>query len=104
MAFFMVIMPFNQASGQESKPVSDSSSVAFLPAASYTTDVGFAIGGIFNRITYGTTIPFEQNIALTALLSTKGLVGFNLFLDQPTIFRENDRLTLNFGTMRVLED
>ena len=104
MAFFMVIMPFNQASGQESKYVSDSSSVAFLPAASYTTDVGLAIGGIFNRITYGTTIPFEQNIALTALLSTKGLVGFNLFLDQPTIFRQDDRLTLNFVTNRFLED
>lgn len=97
-------MPFLLTFGQDHTPPSDSSSVAFLPAVSYTTDVGLAAGGIFNRISYGTIQPFEQNLALTALASTKGLIGFNLFLDQPNTFLIKDRLSVNLVTNRFLED
>ena len=104
LAILIAIMPFLLTFGQDHTPPSDSSSVAFLPAVSYTTEVGLAAGGVFNRISYGSTQPFEQNIALTALASTKGLIGFNLFLDQPNTFLNKDRLSVNLVTNRFLED
>lgn len=104
LAIFLAVIPFLLTYGQDHTQPNDSVSIAFLPAVSYTTDVGLAAGGIFNRISYGTALPFQQNLALTALASTKGLIGFNLFLDQPNIIRNKDRLSVNLVTNRFLED
>ncbi|MBL6916857.1 MAG: hypothetical protein ISR37_04520, partial [Balneolaceae bacterium] len=61
----------------------DSTVTGLIPALSYSTDVGLAGGLIWSTLSYGEQEPFKQNIAVTALASTKGLAGFNFFLDQP---------------------
>ena len=82
----------------------DSTVTGLIPALSYSTDVGLAGGLIWSKLSYGQQDPFRQNIAVTALASTKGLAGFNFFLDQPCSFNCVDRLIVNLVGNRFLED
>ena len=82
----------------------DSTVTGLIPALSYSTDVGLAGGLIWSKLSYGEQDPFKQNIAVTALASTKGLAGFNFFLDQPCSFNCVDRLLVNLVGNRFLED
>ncbi len=82
----------------------DSTVNGLIPALSYSTEVGVAGGLIWSRLNYGQQKPFEQNIAVTALASTKGLAGFNFFLDQFCNFNCADRLIFNLVLNRFLED
>ena len=84
--------------------VVDSTVTGLIPALSYSTDVGLAGGLIWSTLSYGEQEPFKQNIAVTALASTKGLAGFNFFLDQPCSFNCVDRLLVNLVGNRFLED
>ncbi len=82
----------------------DSTVTGLIPALSYSTDVGLAGGLIWSKLSYGQEDPFKQYIAVTALASTKGLAGFNFFLDQPCSFNCVDRLIVNIVGNRFLED
>ena len=82
----------------------DSTVTGLIPALSYSTEVGIVGGLIWSKLSYGQQQPFKQNIALTALASTKGLAGFNFFLDQFCSFNCADRLILNLVLNRFLED
>ena len=82
----------------------DSTVTGLIPALSYSTDVGLTGGLIWSKLSYGQEDPFKQNIAVTALASTKGLAGFNFFLDQPCSFNCVDRLIVNIVGNRFLED
>ena len=82
----------------------DSTVTGLIPALSYSTEVGTVGGLIWSKLSYGKQQPFKQNVAVTALASTKGLAGFNLFLDHFCSFNCADRLILNLVVNRFLED
>lgn len=95
--------PHSLGSHRDSSLV-DSTVTGLIPALSYSTDVGLAGGLIWSKLSYGQQDPFKQNIAMTALASTKGLAGINFFLDQPCSFNCMDRFIVNLVGNRFLED
>ena len=82
----------------------DSVVTGFVPALSYSTEVGLAGGLIWSRLAYGQQYPFNQHISIASLASSKGLAGLNFFLDQPCSFICSDRFILNVILNRFLED
>ena len=96
--------PANTFSLKTDSILVDSTVTGLIPALSYSTEVGIVGGLIWSKFSYSKQQPFKQNIALTALASTKGLAGFNFFLDQFCSFNCADRLILNLVLNRFLED
>lgn len=102
--FNHITWPANIFSLETDSILVDSTVTGLIPALSYSTEVGIVGALIWSKLSYGKKQPFKQNIAVTALASTKGLAGFNFFLDQFCSFNCADRLILNLVLNRFLED
>ena len=102
--FNHITWPSNIFSVETDSVLVDSTVTGLIPALSYSTEVGIVGGLIWSKLSYGKKQPFKENIAVTALASTKGLAGLNFFLDQFCSFNCADRLILNLVLNRFLED
>lgn len=83
----------------------DSTEFAFLPAISYNSDFGLIAGGVTSWYNYKDDIyPFYSYVTFAGIISTKGLVSFNLLYDKPQAFGKDIRLTNEIFVSRFFED
>lgn len=83
----------------------DSVQSSLFPALAYDSDVGFIFGGLYSRIDYrGNVRPFNNYIKSTAIVSTKGMVSFELEYDQTRSFNSDIRSTYTLYAYRFTHD
>ena len=76
----------------------------FVPALSYSSDLGLLAGGVVNRNDYGGEIyPYRSFAQIVGAASTKGLFTLGLSIDQTRTFGTDIRSRFNFGASRVLD-
>ncbi|MFN1834398.1 BamA/TamA family outer membrane protein [Balneola sp. MJW-20] len=79
--------------------------MAFLPALSYSSDLGFIGGGLMNRFEYAPdTFPFVSYTQLAVIASTRGLFSFQVLHDVPRSFGKDLRTTTEISTSRFLQN
>lgn len=104
-ATLWLLLFFSHTVLAQNKTVSDSTSLAFVPALAYNSDFGLIGGGILNRFHYRqNNSPFYSYISLSGLVSTGGLASVSLTHDKPNLFQSNFRITSEVYTSRLLED
>ncbi|MFA5667782.1 MAG: BamA/TamA family outer membrane protein [Balneolaceae bacterium] len=104
-ATIWLLLFFSPIAFAQTETVTDSTSLAFLPALAYNSDLGLIGGGIINRFHYRQgSSPFYSYTSLSGLISTGGLASISLFHDKPNLFQSNLRITSEVYTSRILED
>lgn len=83
----------------------DSVVVGFIPALSFNSDMGLILGGILNRYDYrGGRPPFRNFTSSLAAVSTRGLLAFQIKLDQVNTFGTPVRSLWELKTARLLQN
>jgi outer membrane protein assembly factor BamA len=82
----------------------DSVKIGFLPALGYSSDVGLLAGGVFSRYHYQEGLePFRNQIAGSAIATTKGLFSLSLQYEQVETFGRDIRSRSNLSLGRIRE-
>lgn len=102
---FNNILAQTPAAAEPQIATSDSITYAFLPALAYNSDLGLIGGGIASRYHYNEGIsPFYSYTNVNAIVSTKGLISFQLQFDKPKIFDSQLRLGSDIYVSRFMEN
>lgn len=102
----LLLLFFSPTVLSQNKPViTDSIKVAFLPALSYNSDLGFVFGGLLQKYHYKKDKnPFHSFTQVAAIISTRGLASGLIEHDKPYAFNSNNRFINRFYISRFLQD
>lgn len=104
--FLLVVCTFSATSqplNQTTSVPKDSVKIGFLPALGYSSDVGLLAGGVFSRYHYQEGLdPFKNQLAGSAIATTKGLFSLSLQYEQVESFGRDirSRSSLSIGRIR----
>ena len=107
LLLFLFLLLFAHTSNAQTvtNQSSDSTDFAFLPAIAYNSDYGLIGGGISSWYHYKDNIhPFYSYTTIAAIISTKGLLSFDIFYDKPHTFGSEVRMTHELFIGRFFED
>lgn len=89
---------------QNHEILGDSVKYGFLPALGYSSDVGFAAGGVIGRYHYKDGFaPYFSKIQTSFIVTTRGLFSLSLYTDHMETFGQEFRSLNKFSTGRQLE-
>jgi outer membrane protein assembly factor BamA len=98
------VMAQGQAGDRTQSALGDSTVTGFLPALGYSSDIGFAAGGLVSRLYYRDGFkPYYGRVHTAALVTTKGLFSFMIQTDQMETLGYKVRTQNKFNVARVLE-
>lgn len=98
-------LPADSAGVSNNSYRTDTLTVAFLPALSYSSDLGLLGGGLMNRYRYAQGVrPFYSFANIAAIASTRGLFSLLFFYDKPHAFDTDLRLSSRSVAARFLQD
>lgn len=102
----LLLLFFSTSVFSQNEPViTDSIEVAFLPALSYSSDLGFVFGGLVHKYHYKKdNDPFYSFTQVAAIISTTGMLSGLIEHDKPYAFNSKNRFINRFYISRFLQD